>query len=164
MLLAGVSTAFAAMNFDNAPVPVIDPQRFAGKWYSLTSIPTFLDKKWRETIEHYTPTKTGFDVRTTYRLVDESKQRVITSRLILPKKGPQGALKAQFWWPIKIDYTILALAPDYSWMVGGDPKKKMLFILARKPSLPAAELAAIVARCKELGYATEKLQSQEHRP
>ena len=150
------------MKFDNSPVPLIDAQRFAGKWYSLTSIPTFLDKDWLETIEHYTPREGGFDVRTTYRKEGESRQRVITSRLFLPQNGPQGALKAQFWWPIKIDYSIIAFAPDGSWMVGGDPKKKMFFILGRRPSLPPAEMAAIVARCQALGYPTGKLRSQQH--
>ncbi len=164
MTIASAGIAAPSMNFTNSPVPVLDSQKFAGKWHSLTSIPTFLDKDWLETVEYYTPRAGGFDVRTTYRREGETKQRVITSRLFLPRKGPQGALKAQFWWPLKISYPIIALAPDYSWMVGGSPDRKMLFVLARKPSLPSAELAAIVARCKELGYETGKLKSQEHRP
>jgi apolipoprotein D and lipocalin family protein len=162
LLLAGLSPSFAVMNFDNNPVPEIDPQRFSGKWYSLTSIPTFLDKDWIETIEHYTPREGGFDVHTTYRRDGETKQREISSKLFFPKKGPDGALKAQFFWPIKVPYSIIAFAPDGSWMVGGSPDKKMLFILARRPSLPAKLMAEILARCRELGYATEKLRSQRH--
>ena len=49
-------------------------------------------------------------------------------------------------------------------MVGGHPKKKLLFILSRNPSLPEDQLAGIVRRCGALGYPIEKLQSQEHRP
>jgi apolipoprotein D and lipocalin family protein len=155
---------FAAMTFDNQPVPVLEPKVFEGKWYSLTSIPTPLDRKWRETAESYTSHKGGYDVHTVYRKVGETRWRKISSRLFVPKRGPQGALKAQFWWPFKVDYTIIKIAPDGSWMVGGHPKKKLLFILSRTPSLPAQQMAEIVARCKELGYPVEKLQSQEHRP
>lgn len=161
ILLAGAAWANAAPTFDNRPVPVIDPSQFAGRWYSLTSIPTPLDKNWRRTVENYTPRPGGYDVHTTYE--KNGRPGEISSRLFVPKKGPQGAIKAQFLWPFKVDYTIIAQAPDGSWMVGGHPTKKLLFILARQPSLPAAELAAIVRRCGELGYPVGKLQSQEHR-
>lgn len=165
LLLCSVSfSSFAAMTFENTPLPVIDPERFQGTWYSLTSIPTPLDKDWLETVEHYTPRKGGYDVRTTYRKEGEEKLREIKSRLFVPKKGPQGAIKAQFWWPFKVDYTIIAMAPDGSWMVGGQPSKKLLFILSRKPTLPPNVLAEIVERCRQLGYATDKLKSQQHRP
>jgi apolipoprotein D and lipocalin family protein len=161
----GAMPLLAAMTFENQPLAVLEPQRFEGKkWYSLMSIPTPLDKNWRETAESYTPRKGGYDVHTVYRLKGETRWREISSRLFAPKHGPQGALKAQFWWPFKVDYSILAIAPDGSWMVGGHPKKKMLFILSRTPSLPEATLKSIIQRCRELGYPVEKLTSQEHRP
>jgi apolipoprotein D and lipocalin family protein len=49
-------------------------------------------------------------------------------------------------------------------MVGGHPKRKLLFILSRTPSLPADQLQELIQRCRELGYPVEKLKSQEHRP
>jgi len=164
LLAASTIPLPAAMNFENQPLPVLEPQRFVGKWYSLMSIPTPLDKNWRETAESYTPRPGGYDVHTVYRRKGETRWREISSRLFIPKHGPEGALKAQFWWPFKVDYSILAIAPDGSWMVGGHPKKKLLFILSRTPSLPEATMKSIIQRCRELGYPVEKLQSQEHRP
>jgi apolipoprotein D and lipocalin family protein len=160
--LASTQLLFSAMTFTNEPIPVVDYDAYAGKWYSLTSIPTFLDKNWLESIENYTRTKSGYDVVTTYRKEGETKTREIKSKLFTPKEGPQGAIKAQFWWPIKVDYTIIALTKDYS--VVGHPKKDFLFIMSRTPSLPQETLDAIIARCKELGYDTDKLKSQQHRP
>ncbi len=149
----------------NDPVDHIDPARFAGKWYSLLSIPTFFDKNWRETIEHYTPRKAGgYDVFTTYRRDGETKQRGIKSTLLPVKDAPDGELRAQFFWPIKVAYRIIELPKNYSYMVGGSPDKKMLFILSRTPELPQPELDAILARCKVRGYAVERLTSQEHHP
>ena len=162
ILIAATPSVKAAMTFENDPVQVIDKERFAGTWYSLMSIPTFLDKNWRQTIEHYTLREDRFDVRTTYRKVGDAKLHEIKSKLFLPRQGPMGALKAQFWWPIRVPYSIIAIAPDYSWMVGGSPDKKMLFILARTPSLPDELMKQIIARCAEIGYATDKLTSQQH--
>ena len=34
---------------ENQPVKIIDYKAFAGKWYSLYSIPTLLDKNWKQT-------------------------------------------------------------------------------------------------------------------
>ncbi len=150
----------------NDPVARIDPARFAGKWYSLYSIPTFLDKNWRETTENYTPRTdgTGYDVFTTYRKAGETRVRDIRSTLFSKKGRPDGELGAQFFWPVKVPYLIIELPSDYSYMVGGSPNKKMLFILSPHPTLPEATLEGIVARCKARGYDTEKLTSQEHRP
>jgi len=38
---------------DNVPVEKVDIMSYAGKWYSLYSIPTFMDKHWRQTVETY---------------------------------------------------------------------------------------------------------------
>lgn len=154
----------SAAPLSNEPVARIDPAHFAGKWYSLLSIPTFLDKNWRETIENYTPRPDGgYNVFTTYRKAGEKEARSIRSTLFPVEGAADGELRAQFFWPIKVPYRIVEFVPG-SHMVGGSPDKKMLFILARGPALPKAELDAIVARCQARGYATEKLQSQEHRP
>jgi apolipoprotein D and lipocalin family protein len=155
----------AAPAVTNDPVVHIDPARFSGKWYSLSSIPTFLDKNWRQTIEHYTPRPTGgYDVDTTYRKVGETNVRHIRSTLFPTRGEPDGALRAQFFWPIKVPYRIIELPTDYAYMVGGSPDKRMLFILARTPTLPKATLDGIIARCRARGYAVEKLTSQDQRP
>jgi len=168
LLLPVLLLAFAmpapATPLSNEPVAHIDPAQFSGKWYSLLSIPTFLDKNWRETIEHYTARENGgYDVFTTYRKVGETKQREIRSILLPVKDGPDGELRAQFFWPIKVPYRIIEFEPG-TYMVGGSPDKKMLFILARTPSLPKPTLDGILARCKARGYATDQLTSQEQRP
>ena len=49
ILAAAVIQLQTAMAFSNEPVESIDLKRFDGKWYSLTSIPTMMDKDWLET-------------------------------------------------------------------------------------------------------------------
>lgn len=56
---------------------------------------------------------------------------------------------------------MIELADDYSHVVIGHPDEKYLFIMSRNPTMPVEQMEAIVSRCKDLGYATEKLKSQQ---
>jgi apolipoprotein D and lipocalin family protein len=150
------------ISMDNAPIAQFDKEKFQGKWYSLTSIPTFLDKKWRKTIENYTLTKNGYDVLTTYHKMDDPEEKAIKSKLFFYDDKPDGDMKAQFWWPIKVSYRIIELADDYSYVVVGHTDKKYLFIMARQPKMDAKLRNEIVVRCQKAGYDTSKLVSQEH--
>lgn len=144
----------------NKPVAQVDLKKFEGKWYSLSSIPTALDKKWRETDETYTWNSKGyFDVYTTYKKVkkDKSENCDIRSKLFQVEGTGNAEMKAQFVWPFKIDYWIVELAEDYSYMVVGHPKKKYLFIMSRKPSMDKILYMQIVERCKNRGYQTDDL-------
>jgi apolipoprotein D and lipocalin family protein len=152
-----------AMAFSNAPVADIDLKKFEGKWYSLTSIPTAMDKDWLETTEYYTLREDGtYDVRATYRKEGKEEEKEVNSRLFPGDDGEEGEMKAQFLWPFKIGYRIIDLPEDYSYVVIGHPKEKYLFIMSRTTSLPDGKMEEIVARCKELGYATDELKSQAH--
>ncbi|PWS29525.1 hypothetical protein DHW03_00255 [Pedobacter yonginense] len=147
---------------ENKPVDKIDFNKFQGKWYSLTSIPTALDKKWRKTIENYTLKDGYFDVYTTYYRIGDDEQKSIKSKLFFYKNQPDGEMKAQFVWPIKIGYRVIELPEDYSYVVIGHPDQKYLFIMSRKPTLDSKLMKAIADRCKQKGYDVEKLVSQEH--
>jgi apolipoprotein D and lipocalin family protein len=148
-------------NMPNKTVEKVDLQRFGGTWYSLASIPTMFDKGSRETTTHYTLNKDGyFDVVTTCK-EDENKTRTVKSK-ILPVEGKHdGEMKAQFIWPIKVDYWVVDLADDYSWAVVGHPDYRFLFIMCRKPQMDKALYEKIVAHCKAMGYPVEKLVSQQ---
>ncbi len=162
-IFVGTLIAHTAMAFDQTPVTDIDLKKFAGKWYSLTSIPTLMDKDWLETTETYTLTdKDEYEVLTTYRKEGESEIREVKSKLFPGDAGEVGEMKAQFVWPFKVGYRVIELPKDYSHVVIGHPDEKYLFIMSREKTMPEDQMAAIVARCKELGYPTDKLKSQEH--
>lgn len=50
------------------------------------------------------------------------------------------------------DYWIIELAPDYSWVVIGEPQRRYLWVLARSPNLPQETLAGILGRLPTHGY------------
>lgn len=149
---------------DNTPVEKVDIMSYAGKWYSLYSIPTFMDKHWRQTVETYVIHPDGYyAVFTSYRVLHLNKQKYIRSKLFVVRGSRNARFKAQFLWPLKVDYWVIELAEDYSYVVVGHPKLKYLFIMARKPNMPAELLADIIERCRQKGYDTSKLVSQEHK-
>ncbi|MEQ7799085.1 lipocalin family protein [Pedobacter sp. ASV1-7] len=150
---------------ENQPVQRVDIMAYAGKWYSLYSIPTFMDKHWRRKVETYVIHPDGYyAVFTTYNVVGEQKRKYIRSKLFVTKKTGNAIFKAQLVWPFKVDYWVIELAEDYSYVVVGHPKRERLYIMSRKPELPKDLLKAIVNRCKERGYDINKLVSQGHKP
>ena len=68
----------------------------------------------------------------------------------------------QFVWPIKAEYVIVDLAPDYSRTIIGRSKRDYVWLMARAPQLPEPELQAAIARIKALGYDTSKLRMVPH--
>ncbi|WP_316783168.1 lipocalin family protein [Pedobacter frigiditerrae] len=147
----------------NVPVAKVDMKKYAGTWYSLYSIPTIFDKGSRETTTKYTLNKDGyFNVLTSYKKPNDEAIYSRTSKMFPPEEGSNGELKAQFIWPIKVDYWIIELADDYSYVVVGHPEHKFLFIMSRVKKMPKKTYDEIVVRCKAKGYEVTKLTSQQH--
>jgi apolipoprotein D and lipocalin family protein len=148
---------------ENQPVKLIEYAAYAGKWYSLYSIPTLFDKNWRQTIENYTLVEDEhFDVLTTYHKHVKPEESSVRSKLFFDEHKPDGDMKAQFVWPFKAGYWVIELADDYSYVVVGHPDKKFLFIMAREPKMDPTLLKDIIERCRQMGYDTGSLVSQEH--
>ncbi|SDE19488.1 apolipoprotein D and lipocalin family protein [Mucilaginibacter pineti] len=148
----------------NKPVSKVDLNKFSGKWYSLYSIPTMFDKGTRETTTTYTLNADGYyNVVTVAKKGEDNVIKTYKSKLFPDKEDNGAEMKAQFIWPIKVDYWVIDIADDYSYAVVGHPDHKFLFIMSRKPSIPQKEYEEIISRCKAMGYPVEKLVSQQHK-
>jgi apolipoprotein D and lipocalin family protein len=146
----------------NRPVEKVDLRKFSGKWYSLYSIPTPFDKGSRETTAIYNLNNDGYyNVLTIGKKGDDEKEYTYNSKLFPVEGTGNGQFKAQFLWPFKVDYWVIALADDYSWVVVGHPDKKFLFIMSRKPYMDKKLHDELVEKCKAMGYDTDKLTSQK---
>ncbi|MBC7400134.1 MAG: lipocalin family protein [Mucilaginibacter sp.] len=146
----------------NKPVDKVDLNRYAGKWYSLYSIPTMFDKGTRETTTTYTLNNDGyFNVITTAKK-DDNELHTYKSKLFPIAEEHNAEMKAQFVWPFKVDYWVIDVATDYSYVVVGHPDHKFLFIMSRKPAMDKKLYEGLVAKCKAMGYPVEKLTSQHH--
>lgn len=149
----------ASAGIPNKPVDKLDIHRFAGKWYSLYSIPTMFDKDCRETTAIYNLNSDGYyNVLTEAKKAGDNEIHTYNSKLFPSNNG--GELKAQFLWPFKVDYWVIDIANDYSYMVVGNPDHKFLFIMSRKPTMEKKLHDDLVEKCKQMGYPVDKLIAQ----
>lgn len=150
---------------DNTPVEKVDVLSFAGKWYTLYSIPTFMNTHWKQTTETFVIHPDGYyAVFTSYKVIGEDTQKYSRSKLFSVRGTGNAEFKAQLVWPFKVDYWVIEMPVDYSYTVIGNPQHKILMIMSRKPFLPPDLLAEIIERCRQKGYDTSKLVSQDHKP
>jgi apolipoprotein D and lipocalin family protein len=145
------------------PVAKVELSKLAGKWYSLYSIPTMFDKNSCQTTTIYTLNNDGYyNVYTYAKKTTDNNLHTYSSKLFPVEGSGDGQFKAQFLWPFKVDYWVIDLADDYSYVVVGHPDKKFLFIMARKPTMDKKLYNDIVAKCKDMGYDVSKLTCQNH--
>jgi apolipoprotein D and lipocalin family protein len=64
----------------------------------------------------------------------------------------------QFVWPIKADYRIVYVSPDYRLTIIGRQKRDNVWIMARTPKITDAELADLRERVAREGYDLAKLR------
>jgi len=167
-LAAGVGTLAALLvacqstpRRDLPPVamaPRVDVPRFAGTWFVIAVIPTFLERDVVDARETYTPQADG-SIRTVFAYRKgsfESSLETLNSTAFV--EGDNGARwGVQFLWPIRADYRISWLADDYSQTVIGREKRDHVWIMARTPTIPEADLQRHVAFVQAQGYDVAKL-------
>lgn len=168
-LLLGAAAAGAALSAcssmaQRSPAPplphasAVDLPRYMGRWYVIASIPTFLERGAVDATEHYTLRPDGsVDIDFRYRRSPDGTEHALGSRGFV-EKGDNAIWGVQFIWPIRADYRIAWLAPDYGRVIVAREKRDYVWIMARTPTLPPAEYDAMVQQVAAMGYATDKLQ------
>jgi apolipoprotein D and lipocalin family protein len=169
VLLAGI-VVLAVTTFMSSPgaslptVAHVDLDRFMGRWYVLASIPTFLERGAHNAVETYElgPDRT-IETTFTFRRGGFDGE--------LKEYRPRGFVRSesnavwgmQFVWPIKAEYRIAYLAPDYSLTVIGRSKRDYVWIMGRTPNILPVDYDRLVSMIGELGYDTRRLVRVPHR-
>jgi apolipoprotein D and lipocalin family protein len=146
-------------------VPDVDFSQYAGKWYEIARLPNSFQK-------HCVG-----NVTATYMVQPDGRIRVINEcrtedgvdkaegvARLADENGPQSKLKVRFapsilsflpWvWG---DYWIVELAPDYSYALVGEPSRKYLWFLSRKPVIDEALYERLVEQAREKGFDVTRL-------
>lgn len=144
-----------------SPLPhagAVDLQRYMGRWYVISSIPTFLERGAVDATENYALRPDGsVDIDFRYRRSPGGSEQALGSRGFV-ENGDNATWGVQFIWPIRADYRIAWLAPDYSQVIVAREKRDFVWIMARAPTLPQADYDALVQRVGAMGYDTAKLK------
>lgn len=137
-----------------ATVPHVELPRFMGAWYVIANIPTFIERNAYNAVERYALQPDG-TIATTFTFnqgaADGPLKRYTPVGFVLDTDS-NARWGMRFVWPIKADYRILYLTPDYSVTVVGRQARDYLWIMARTPRLDEAAWQAALAAAVAAGY------------
>lgn len=156
-LLAGCqSTPLPPME----PVSQVDLERFMGDWYLIAHIPTFLERDAYNAVESYALNPDG-SIATTFTFrkggFDGAEKRYTPTGFV-SDTGSNAVWGMQFIWPIKADFRIVYLTPDYGVTVIAREKRDYVWVMARKPRIPPAELDDLKRRIAAWGYDVSRMR------
>jgi len=158
--LAALAGCQSAPQAPLATVPRVDLERFMGDWYVIANIPTFIEEGAHNAVETYRMNADGTIATTfTFRAgaFDGPEKRYSPRGYVLDRDS-NALWGMQFIWPIKADYRIAYLSPDYSHTVIAREARDYVWIMARTPSIPEADYARIVELVGRMGYDTSRIQ------
>lgn len=143
---------------DDHSVPSVDLARYAGKWYSIASLPApFQDDCFCTTAEYILE-------KGRVRVINHCRRQSARGRLdqaegiAIPVPGSRNSrLRVSFFRPFFGDYWVIALDPSYQWAMVGHPQRKYLWILSRSPRLAEEVYQRLVAQARALGYPVGRL-------
>lgn len=167
-LLASLLTLVGCSTVSQPPialVPKVDLPRFMGPWYVIANIPTFIEKGAHNAIETYKMDADGtIDTTFTFRADNfDGPEKKYNPRGFIVDRESNAVWGMQFLWPIKADYRIVYLTPDYSQTVIGREARDYVWIMARTPEIAEADYTRIVSFLKDQGYDVSKLQKVPQR-
>lgn len=139
-----------------------DLERYLGKWYEIARF-------------DYRFEKDLYAVTAEYSLREDGKVKVVNSGHKGSPTGPltsaegkaklgapddpqrPGFLKVSFFWFFYSPYYILAMDPDYQYVLVGGKDHKYLWIMSRNPTLPQDITQMLIDKAKEEGFETSRL-------
>jgi apolipoprotein D and lipocalin family protein len=152
-----------------APLPTqdwVDLARYAGRWYEIARLPNrFQEQCAGDVAATYTLRTDGrVTVVNECRRKDGTVTRAEGVARRAEARGPASRLKVRFapaflsFLPfVWGDYWIVDLDRDYRYAVVGDPSRRYLWILSRRPQMDEATYASLTDRARAFGFDTSRI-------
>jgi len=160
VLLLSFALACAQRGTPPHTVETLDVARYLGTWYEIASFPMIFQRGCVATQATYSQRDDGrLGVANACR--DESfdgKWKRIEGVAWPSVPGDFARLKVQFFWPLRGDYWVLALDPEYRWALIGHPDRQYLWVLSRTRTMDDAVYAQIVEGAREQGFDVARLR------
>lgn len=137
-----------------ATVPYVDLDRMTGTWYTTHHIPYWLEEGKIASGDIYVFQPDGaVDIRFFFREEDFSspEESWDINGYVKPRTG-NAHWRVSFFWPIYVDYLIIATDPEYRWLVVGHPSRDYLWLLSRTRLIDPAERDRAFAIAEAKGY------------
>ncbi len=141
-------------------VPQVDLNRYLGQWFEIAALPAWFEKGCSCVQAEYSLHPKGYVVVRNSCLKDGKPKVAEGKAFVVPNTG-NAKLKVQFFWPFKGDYWILELAPDYSYVLVGEPKREYLWILSRAPQMEESTYRMLVGKAAQKGFDPAKIRKMK---
>ena len=125
-----------------------------GDWYVIANIPTPFEKGAHNAIENYALNDDG-DIATTFTFLDgafSGKQKTYHPKGFVADKQTNARWLMQFIWPIKMDYRIVYLEPDYSQTIIARTARDYVWLMSRSPNMSDQQYQIMLGKITALGY------------
>ncbi len=132
----------------------VDLDKYMGRWYVIANIPYRAEAGKVGAYVEYRPRADGrMDDLYFFRKKDfDHKQKQWSGVAWVVDKQSNARWLAQFIWPFKFDYLILATAPDYSWAIVGHPSRDLAWVFAREATMEPALYQQLRSKLAAMGY------------
>ena len=149
-----------------ATVPQVDLPKFMGTWYVIAAIPTVIETESFNATETYALEKDG-TIATTFTFNKGSldgKVKTYRPRGYVIENSGNALWGMQFIWPIKAEYRIAYLTPDYSQTIIARNARDYVWIMARTPKISESDYTKLTQFVSDIGYDASKLRKVPHNP
>ena len=157
LITMSLLSLLSACRSSHAPLTTasqVDLPKFMGDWYVIANIPTSIERGAHNAVESYRLDTDG-SIATTFTFRDgafDAKLKRYCPRGFVRDTGSNAIWGMQFLWPIKADYRIVYVSPDYQRTIIGREKRDNVWVMARTPTLGEAELQDLRERVAKEGY------------
>jgi apolipoprotein D and lipocalin family protein len=162
-ILVVLATLFGGGCAQSPAIPTagdVDLERFMGDWYVIAHIPTRVERRAYNAIESYSLADDG-TVQTVFQFrndrFDAPLETMRPVGYVRPGTG-NAVWGMQFFWPIKAEYVIAHVDPQYRETIIARSARDYAWIMARSPTIPDADLERLEAKLVELDYGRDALR------
>jgi apolipoprotein D and lipocalin family protein len=143
-----------------ATVDNVELGRYTGRWYEIARYPNSFETECVGVTADYALREDGriSVVNTCVEGSLDGNVRLIEGVARVVDRATNAKLAVTFFPPFEGDYWILELGEDYEYAVVGDPSRRFLWILSRKPTLDEVLYEDILGRLPERSYDPNRLE------
>lgn len=142
-------------------VDSLDLNKFMGKWYVVAGRTTFVEKGAHNSLEEYiwNKEKNRIDINFSFNKGSFSgKKKTVKQKGWVENKDTNAHWLVQPFWPLKLDYLVLALDPGYEWTIVGVSSQSYVWIMTRSPNPTQNFINSLIKKLDDLGYRSDDIQ------
>ena len=134
---------------DNAPVAVLDLNRYLGEWYEIARFDHSFERGVEQAKANYTQNADG-----TIKVVNSGIKNGKPKTAIGKGKmtDTPGLLRVSFFGPFYADYRVMLIDKDYAYALVGSGSADYLWLLSRSPELSETAKSELLAEAQRRGY------------